>query len=143
VFLGEYEHNMDDKGRLAIPSRFREALGDGLVVTRGFDRCLMCFPKPTFEQLATQVSSLSLGQEDARQMRRLIFSGATDAALDKQGRILIPQNLRVYANLGDQVVVAGLNTHFEIWSTERWNDVIATIDTNASAIAEQLAALGI
>ena len=143
MFLGEYEHNMDDKGRLAIPSRFREALGEGLVVTRGFDRCLMCFPKPTFEKLAAQVSALSLGQEDARQMRRLIFSGAADAALDKQGRILIPQNLRVYANLGDQVVVAGLNTHFEIWSTERWNDVIATIDTNASAIAEQLAALGI
>jgi MraZ protein len=143
VFLGEYEHNMDDKGRLAIPSRFREALGEGLVVTRGFDRCLMCFPKPTFENLAEQVSSLSLGQEDARQMRRLIFSGASDASLDKQGRILIPQNLRQYAFLGDQVVVAGLNTHFEIWSTERWNDVVATLDTNASAIAEQLAALGI
>jgi MraZ protein len=143
VFLGEYEHNMDDKGRLAVPSRFREDLGEGVVVTRGFDRCLMCFPKPTFERLAQQVSALSLGQEDARQMRRLLFSGAADAALDKQGRILIPGNLRDYAGLGDHVIVAGLNTHFEIWSTDRWNDVLATLDTNASAIAEQLAALGI
>jgi MraZ protein len=143
VFLGEYEHNMDDKGRLAIPSRFREDLGEGVVVTRGFDRCLMCFPKPTFEKLAQQISSLSLGQEDARQMRRLLFSGAADASLDKQGRILIPQNLREYAALGDHVIVAGLNTHFEIWATERWNDVLATLDTSASAIAEQLAALGI
>ena len=143
MFLGEYEHNLDDKGRLAIPSRFREELAEGVVVTRGFDRCLMCFPRPTFEKLAQQVSSLSLGQEDARQMRRLIFSGAADAALDKQGRILLPLNLREYAALGDHVIVAGLNTHFEIWQTERWNEVLATLDTNASAIAEQLAALGI
>ena len=143
MFLGEYEHNLDDKGRLAIPSRFREELAEGVVVTRGFDRCLMCFPRPTFEKLAQQVSSLSLGQEDARQMRRLIFSGAADATLDTQGRILLPQNLREYAALGDHVIVAGLNTHFEIWQAERWNEVLATLDTNASAIAEQLAALGI
>ena len=143
MFLGEYEHNVDDKGRLAIPSRFREDLAEGVVVTRGFDRCLMCFPKPTFEKLAQQVSSLSLGQEEARQMRRLLFSGAADLALDKQGRILIPQNLRDYASLADRVIVAGLNTHFEIWTADRWNEVISSLDTSASAIAEQLAALGI
>jgi len=143
VFLGEYEHNLDDKGRLAIPSRFREELGDGVVITRGFDRCLMGFPRAAWEQLAQRVSGLSLGQGEARTLRRLIFSGASDAVLDRQGRILIPQNLREYAGLGDQVIVAGLNTHFEIWAAERWNDVIASLDTNASAIAEQLAALGI
>lgn len=143
MFLGEFEHNLDDKGRLAIPSRFREELGEGVVVTRGFDQCLMCFPKATFEQLAQQVSGLTLGQEDARQIRRLLFSGAADAALDKQGRILVPQNLRDYAGLGDHVIIAGLNTHFEIWSTERWNTVLSTLDSNASAIAQQLAALGI
>ena len=143
MFLGEYEHNMDDKGRLAIPARFREELGEGVVVTRGFDRCLMGFPRPIWEQLAQQVSGLSLGQGEARNLRRLLFSGAADMQLDRQGRILIPQNLREYAGLGDQVIVAGLNTHFEIWANARWNEVLDTLDVNASAIAEQLAALGI
>lgn len=143
MFLGEYEHNLDDKGRLAIPSRFREELGEGVVITRGFDSCLMGFPRVAWEQLAQRVSALSLGQGEARTLRRLIFSGAADAALDRQGRILIPQNLREYAGLGDQVIVAGLNTHFEIWSTERWNDVLSALDSSASSIAEQMAALGI
>lgn len=143
MFLGEYDHNMDEKGRLAVPSRFREELGDGVVVTRGFDRCLMGFPRSTWEQLAQRVSGLSLGQGEARNLRRLLFSGAADIMLDRQGRILIPQNLREYAGLGDAVIIAGLNTHFEIWATERWGEVLENIDSSASAIAEQLAALGI
>jgi MraZ protein len=143
VFLGEYEHNLDDKGRLAVPARFREDLGDGVVITRGFDRCLMGFPRAVWTRLAEQVSNLSLGQGEARNLRRLLFSGAADIMLDRQGRILIPQNLREYAGLGEQVIVAGLNTHFEIWSNERWQEVLDSLDVNASAIAEQLAALGI
>jgi MraZ protein len=143
MFLGEYEHNMDDKGRLAVPARFREALGDGIVVTRGFERCLMGFPRARWDKLAEQVSALSLGQGDARNLRRLLFSGAADVQLDRQGRILIPQNLREYAGLSDQVIVAGLNTHFEIWSADRWGEVLDTLDVMGSAIAEQLASLGI
>ncbi len=143
MFLGEYEHNLDDKGRLAIPSRFREDLGEGVVVTRGFDRCLMAFPRNAWEQLAKRVSELSLGQNEARNLRRLLFSGASDLALDRQGRILIPQNLREYAGLGDQVIVAGLNTHFEIWALDSWGQVLESLDSSAGAIAEQLAALGI
>lgn len=143
VFLGEYEHNLDDKGRLAVPSRFREELGDGVVVTRGFDRCLMGFPRAAWEQLAKRVNELSLGQNEARNLRRLLFSGAADLGLDRQGRILIPQNLREYAGLGDQVIVAGLSTHFEIWAIGSWGQVLESLDTSAGAIAEQLAALGI
>lgn len=143
MFLGEYEHNLDDKGRLAIPARFRDALGDGVVITRGFDRCLMGFPRDTWEKLAQQVSNLSLGQGDARNLRRLLFSGASDVVLDRQGRILIPQNLREYAELGEQAIVAGLNTHFEIWSGARWREVLDALDVNAGAFAEQLAALGL
>lgn len=143
MFLGEYEHNMDDKGRLAIPARFREALGEGVVITRGFDRCLMGFPRAIWEPLAQQVSGLSLGQGEARNLRRLLFSGAADIMMDRQGRILIPQNLREYAELGEQVIVAGLNTHFEIWTGERWRAVLDTLDESAGAFAEQLAALGI
>lgn len=143
MFLGEYEHNLDDKGRLAIPARYREDLGDGFVITRGFEHCLMGFPRSIWERLAEQVSSLSLGQGEARNLRRLIFSGAADVQLDRQGRILIPQNLREYAALGEHVLIAGLNTHFEIWSRERWNEVLDTLDTSGSVMAEQLAALGI
>jgi MraZ protein len=143
MFLGEYEHNIDDKGRLAVPARFREELSDGVVITRGFDHCLMGFPRSMWEQLSQQVSALSLGQGDARNLRRLLFSGAADFQLDRQGRVLIPQNLRDYAGLDDQVIVAGLNTHFEIWSRGRWREVLDTLDVNGSAIAEQLAALGI
>lgn len=143
MFLGEYEHNLDDKGRLAVPSRFRDELGDGVVVTRGFDRCLMGFPRNAWEQLATRVNELSLGQAEARNLRRHLFSGAADLALDRQGRILLPQNLREYAGLGDQVIVAGLSTHFEIWAQERWGQVLDSLDTSVSAIAEQLSALGI
>ena len=143
MFLGEYEHNLDDKGRLAVPARFRDDLGDGVVITRGFDRCLMGFPRSVWTTLAQQVSNLSLGQGEARNLRRLLFSGAADVMLDRQGRILIPQNLREYAGLGEQVIVAGLNTHFEIWANARWNEVLENLDSSASGIAEQLAALGI
>jgi len=143
MFLGEYDHNLDDKGRLAIPARFRDDLGDGVVITRGFEHCLMGFTRARWDLLAQQVSGLSLGQGDARNIRRLLFSGAADIQLDRQGRILIPQNLREYADLGEQVVVAGLNTHFEIWARERWREVLDTLEVTGSAIAEQLAALGI
>ena len=143
MFLGEYDHTIDDKGRLAIPARFRDDLGDGVVITRGFEHCLMGFPKEAWAKLAEQINNLPFGPAEARNLRRLLFSGAADAQMDRQGRVLIPQNLREYAGLGEQVIIAGLNTHFEIWSRERWNDVLTTLDANGSVIAEQLAALGI
>ena len=143
MFLGEYEHNMDDKGRLAVPARFRDQLGDGLVVTRGLDNCLIGFPRSYWDSLAVKVSALPLGQITAREVQRRLFSGAAELPLDRQGRILIPQNLRTFASLGEQVVISGMNEYFEIWSHERWNDMLNRIETNSSAFAEQLAALGI
>jgi MraZ protein len=143
VFLGEFEHTIDDKGRVAIPARFREAVSDGLVLTRGFEHCLQAFPRAVWQSLAERISALSLGNQEARNLRRLIFSGAAEVEIDRQGRVLIPQNLREYANLSEQVVIAGLNTHFELWSHERWHSVLGSLDENAGAIAEQLAALGI
>lgn len=143
MFLGEFEHTIDDKGRVAVPARFREELGEGLVLTRGFDRCLQAFPRPVWQRLAERVSALSLGNQEARNLRRLLFSGAAEVEVDRQGRILIPQNLREYAGLAEQVVVAGLNTHFELWSNERWHGVLDTLDNTAPAIAAQLAELGI
>jgi MraZ protein len=142
MFLGEFEHSLDDKGRVAIPARFREELAKGIILTRGFDRCLQAFPKPTWERLRERVSGLSLGNEESRQLRRLLFSGAADVDVDRQGRILIPQNLREYAGLGELVVLTGMDTFFEIWSNERWRQVIESLDTNGSKIAQQLADLG-
>jgi MraZ protein len=143
VFLGEFEHTIDDKGRVAIPARFREEISEGLVLTRGFERCLQAFPRPVWQSLAQRISALSLGNEEARNLRRLLFSGAAEVESDRQGRILIPQNLREYASLSEHVVIAGLNTHFELWGRERWEQVLTSLDSNAGAIAEHLAALGI
>lgn len=143
MFLGEFEHAIDDKGRVAIPARFREDLGEGLVLTRGFERCLQAFPRPVWQTLAQRVSGLSLGNEEARNLRRMLFSNAAEVEVDRQGRILIPQNLREYAGLAEQVVIAGLDTYFELWSRERWAHVLENLDNNGGSIAEQLAALGI
>jgi MraZ protein len=143
MFLGEYEYTIDDKGRLAIPARYREELGDGLVITRGFDGCLLGFPRPFWEQLAQQVGSLSLGQVDSRSLQRLLFSGAADIGFDKQGRVLIPQNLREYGGMNDQVVIAGLNRYFEIWASDRWQKQLESLDVSASVVAQQIAALNI
>jgi MraZ protein len=143
VFLGEFEHTIDDKGRVAIPARFREDLGEGLVLTRGFDQCLQAFPRPVWQTVSQRVSALSMGSADARALRRLLFAGAAEVEIDRQGRILIPQNLREYAGLAEQVVITGMDTYFELWSTERWNGVLDQIGESGSSIAEQLAALGI
>jgi len=143
VFLGEYEHTVDEKGRLAIPSRFRDELGEGVIITRGFDKCLYGFPRPFWETLAQQVTSVGLAQADARNVQRLLFSGAADLVFDRQGRVLIPQNLREYAGIGEQVVIAGLNRYFEIWSPERWKEQLEAMESNASMFALQLSALNV
>lgn len=143
MFLGEFEHSIDDKGRVAIPARFREDLAEGMVLTRGFDQCLQAFPRQVWQQLAQKVSSLSLGSPEARNLRRILFSNAAEVEVDRQGRILVPQNLREYAGLAEQVVITGMDTFFELWSADRWRAVMDELDASGSGIAEQLAALGI
>ncbi|NTW97096.1 MAG: division/cell wall cluster transcriptional repressor MraZ [Oscillochloris sp.] len=143
MFLGEFDHSIDDKGRVAIPARFREELAEGMVLTRGFDQCLQAFPRQVWQQLAQKVSSLSLGSPEARNLRRILFSNAAEVEVDRQGRILVPQNLREYAGLGEQVVITGMDTFFELWSADRWRAVMEQLDNGGAGIAEQLAALGI
>jgi MraZ protein len=143
MFLGEYEHSLDDKGRLAIPARFREELGEKVFITRGFDRCLMGFTQVRWEKLAEDLDRLTLAQSDARNLRRFLFANAAEGEFDRQGRVIIPQNLREHAGLEEQVVLAGMNTYFEIWSRGRWDDVINALNENGGALAEQLAALGL
>lgn len=143
MFLGEYEYTVDEKGRLAIPARFREELGEGVIITRGFDRCLYGFPRPFWETLAQQVTSVGFAQTDARQVQRLLFSGAAELIFDRQGRVLLPTNLRQYAELGEQAVVAGLNRYFEIWTPERWGQQLEAMDANAALFAQQLSSLNV
>jgi MraZ protein len=141
MFLGEYAHTIDEKGRLTLPAKYRADLATGVVVTRGIDKCLFVFPLDEWHKLSEKVSALPLTDTSAREFRRLLFSGATDAELDKQGRVLLPQYLREYAGLNGNVIVAGLNTHMEIWSPDAWNAIRANIDSVANV--EQWAQLGI
>lgn len=144
MFFGEYEHNLDDKGRLIIPARFRTAFEDGIFVTRGLDGCLFAFTPSVWETIAEKLSNLSLVQSDARAFSRMIFSGSM-CQLDKQGRILLPSALRQHAGLevNGEVTVVGVNNRIEIWSKARWTGMTARMETDSTSFAEQLREVGI
>ncbi len=120
VFLGEYQHAIDDKGRLTIPARFRKPLIEGLVITRGLDRNLVIYPLDEWEKLVDRIDRLPYGAPKARNLRRLVFAGAGNADPDKQGRVNIPSYLLEYGDITKEVVVAGVNAYIELWSPERW-----------------------
>lgn len=141
MFLGRYDHTIDTKGRLALPARYRDDLADGVVVTRGFDACLLVYPMAQWAPLAERVAALSISDPDVRALRRLLFADAADLDLDKQGRILIPAGLRDYAGLDRDAVVAGMHSFIEIWSPERWSVERSTLDRDGPAVAERLAEL--
>ena len=122
MFLGEFTHTIDEKGRLTIPARFRGELAAGVVVTRGMDRCLTLYPMTEWDRLAKKVSELPVGDQRARKLRRLVFGGAADVVPDKQGRVLIPPNLRKYAQLDGEVIVTGLHRYVEVWNPEFWRE---------------------
>ncbi len=146
MFLGNYEHSIDTKGRMAVPARFRAELGDRMYVTRWLDKCLALYPVEQFEKLAAQVSNLSIADPNARSLRRIFFSDAAEVELDKQGRINIPARLREFASLSGeeaQVVVVGMNNYVEIWSPDLWEQVQEQVEENAGSIASQLASLGV
>ena len=143
MFLGEFEHSIDDKGRVAIPARFREELGERFVVTKGFDLCLQAFPMAYWQALTEKVNRLPIGSPDARNIRRILFSPAAEVEIDRQGRILIPQTLREHASLAEDVIITGMSSYFELWSGQRWRDLQGDLSENAPAIAEKLADLGI
>ena len=143
MFLGEYQHTVDQKGRLAIPAKFREELADGAVVTRGLDKCLVIYPGSEWASLAERVSRLPQTQPNVRTLSRLLFSGAVDLSLDSQGRTILPQYLRKYAGIAANVAVIGLYQRIEVWGLEEWNAVKATTEAAGGSLAEQLADLGI
>lgn len=121
-FMGEYQHNIDQKGRLIIPSKFREALGDIFVLTRGLDNCLFIYTQSEWETLEEKISKLPLTRKDARRFSRFFFSGAVECEVDKQGRVNIPGALRDYSKLEKECIVTGISNRIEIWSKEIWED---------------------
>jgi MraZ protein len=143
MFLGEFSHTLDDKGRLTIPAKFRDELAGGLVVTRGIDRCLSVFPNQGWQNLAERIAQLPLTRRSARDFGRLMFSGAADFIPDRQGRVLIPQELREYAQLDSEAIIIGLYNRLEIWNPNNWASVKTAVEENPDSIAEQLQELGI
>ncbi len=139
MFLGEFEHSIDDKGRLAIPARFRAALDEGLVMTRGVERCLVIYDAESWRGVSDRVRNLNPWQEDARRMQRHFFSGAVPAQPDKLGRVIVPQFLRTYAQLEDEVTVVGVADRIEVWSRADWQRQRSDAERDSAELAEHLA----
>jgi MraZ protein len=143
MLLGEYEHTIDDKNRLTLPARFRQAFEDGIVVTRGFDGCVYAWTPAGWENYRdSTLATLHPLSQQGRRMQRHFFSGASETAPDKQGRVSIPPALLTHAKLGRDVVVAGVNDHLEIWDRTAWQRELAEVEGSAEDVAERLAAQG-
>jgi MraZ protein len=127
MFLGQFQHNLDDKGRLMIPSRFRDLLEGGAFITQGFDKCLMVMNEPYFKQVYERLEAMNLADPTARLLRRLILSNAYPVEVDKVGRIVVPQNLRTFLQIEGEAIVAGQGEYFEVWKPAEWNEQMAQV----------------
>ncbi len=143
MFFGEYQHRLDEKGRVAIPVKFRNTLRGGAVVTRGLDHALFLFPQEGWDKLAKKLAGLPLGRASSRALGRLLLAGAMEVVADQQGRMMIPEYLRVYAGIDKDVVVAGVFDRIEIWSAKRWQSSTRATERDVENIAEQLGELGL
>jgi len=136
--MGEYQHTIDEKGRITVPAKFREELGEKFVVTRGLDRCLFVYPMGEWKQLEEKLKTLPFTRSDARAFTRFFFSGATECELDKQGRVNIPGPLRQHANLDKDCVVIGVSSRVEIWSMQHWESYFEESGNSFNEIAEKI-----
>jgi MraZ protein len=142
MFLGEFNHTLDDKGRVTVPARFRPDLAAGAILTRGLDGCLVLYPNAHWETLAERVNALPITDRRARDFRRFVFGSATEALPDRQGRVLVPGYLREYAGIDGDVTIVGMNTYIEIWNPETWQAMRQGVEKD-EANAERWAELGI
>ncbi|MFP3916374.1 division/cell wall cluster transcriptional repressor MraZ [Lysinibacillus telephonicus] len=138
MFMGEYQHSVDTKGRLIIPSKFREELGATFVITRGLDNCLFGYPMDEWRKLEEKLKELPMTKKDARAFARFFFSGATEVEIDKQGRINIPSTLATYAKLEKECVVLGVSSKIEIWAKDSWESYFSEAEDSFNEIAENL-----
>ena len=142
MFMGEYNHTIDAKGRLIVSVKFREILGDNFIVTKGLDGCLFVYPNDEWTRFEEKLKSLPLTNKNARQFTRFFLAGAAACEVDKQGRILLPQVLREFASLEKDVVLVGVASRIEIWSRERWDESMNTYDGDMDEVAENMESLG-
>jgi len=143
MFIGEYNHSIDEKGRLALPAKFRSELESGAVVTRGLDNCLFLYTQTEWNALAQKISSLPISQANTRAFSRLMLAGAMDVELDKQGRVVLPDYLRSYAGLKKKAVITGLYNRLEIWDEDAWKEYKSQTEEESGDIAEQLGGLAV
>lgn len=143
MLIGEYQHTLDPKKRLSLPSKFRKDLGKRVIVTRGLDHCLFVFSAPAWKKLATKFSDLSIGSADTRGFNRFMLSGAVDAEVDTAGRILIPDYLKDFAGLKTDVVVAGVNDRVEVWDKKAWESYKSDIESKGDQMAAKLGEIGV
>ena len=143
MFIGEYSQRIDEKGRVIIPSKFREELGLSFIVTKGLDGCLFVYSKNEWAMLEEKLKTLPFTSKDARAFNRFLFAGAIECEIDKQGRILISQNLRESAKLSKDIVIIGVGTRIEIWDKETWDHYCNDGDVSPEDIAEKMTELGI
>lgn len=143
MFIGEYQHIIDNKKRIAIPARFRELFNGRAVVTRGLDNCLFLYTLEEWGALAKKLTQLPIGQSSTRSFVRLMLAGASETEIDKQGRVLVPDYLKKYAKLEKNITIAGLYNRLEIWSETNWNKYKIGAEKNTEDIAEKLGELGV
>src|SRR5699024_8541051 len=143
MFIREHQHILDNKGRIIVPSKFRGGLGDQFVITKGLDTCLFVYPKDEWKILENKLKTLPLTNKDARAFVRFFFSGACECSLDKQGRVLIPANLREHSKLEKDAIIIGVATRLEIWSKELWDEYANEDYLSYDNIAEKMSELGI
>lgn len=142
MLIGEYEHSLDTKGRLILPAKLREDIGEKFIITKGLDGCLFGFSKTEWNNFEDKLKTLPLTNKNARDFVRFFLSGAIEAELDKQGRFLIPSNLREYATLDKEAVITGVGTRIEIWDKTKWKAYNSEENLSADQIAENMANLG-
>ncbi|GGF11802.1 transcriptional regulator MraZ [Halobacillus andaensis] len=138
MFMGEFQHNIDTKGRIIVPSKFRDELQDGFVLTRGLDQCLFAYPMNEWKLLEEKLKKLPLTKKDARAFTRFFFSGAVECEVDKQGRVNIPPPLRSHAKLDKECVVIGVSNRIEFWSKDLWENYFEESEESFSEIAENM-----
>jgi len=143
LFYGEYQHSVDAKGRFIVPSKFRDGLGEKFIVTKGLDNCLFVYSKEEWTNLENKLKSLPFTDKDVRAFVRFFFAGATECELDKQGRVLLPQNLREHAGVQKDIYVIGVSARVEIWDKVKWEEYSSGDNMSAENIAEKMAMLGI
>ncbi len=143
MFIGQYEHSVDQKGRAAVPAEFRRHLVDGSIITKGLDGCLFLFPKNKWQSLAKNIGELPISKSAARLYARLILANASEVEFDNQGRILIPAYLRGYATIKTKIIFTGVYDRIEIWDKQSWKKLSEKTDKSVGEIVEQLSELGV